>query len=56
MTPPFECPWCSHESTDRETFRTHLLVEHRKSELVEYVLDSQADERERESSDEALTH
>lgn len=36
----FGCPWCDHESDDRTTFRTHLLVEHRKSDIVEFVLES----------------
>lgn len=43
MTAPRDslaCPWCAHETADGNDFRTHLMVEHRKSELAAYVLDS----------------
>lgn len=33
------CPWCTHETADTNAFRTHLMVEHRKSELATYVLE-----------------
>lgn len=33
-----QCPWCEHESTDANAFRTHLMVQHRKSDLATYVL------------------
>lgn len=58
MTPPRQstpCPWCTHEATSDDDFRTHLMVEHRKSELARYVLDRQraagGDGREAEESE-----
>lgn len=42
MTSPHQsvaCPWCTHESTTGDEFRTHLMVEHRKSDLARYVLE-----------------
>lgn len=40
MVPPtsFQCPWCEHETDDVDGFRTHLMVQHRKSDLATYVL------------------
>lgn len=38
---PVICPWCEHETTDTDAFRTHLMVEHRKSQLAAYVLEAQ---------------
>ncbi|WP_248515626.1 hypothetical protein [Salinarchaeum laminariae] len=40
------CPWCEHESTDANAFRTHLMVQHRKSDLATYVLHDVDGERE----------
>lgn len=57
MTPPRQstpCPWCTHEATSDDDFRTHLMVEHRKSELARFVLERQrsagGDGREAEES------
>lgn len=47
----FACPWCSFDSEDRTTFRTHLLVEHRKSDVVDFVVDACGEAAE--SSDQA---
>lgn len=33
-----QCPWCEHASDDADGFRTHLMVQHRKSDLATYVL------------------
>ncbi|GAB3681950.1 hypothetical protein GCM10028857_06990 [Salinarchaeum chitinilyticum] len=47
-----QCPWCEHESADANAFRTHLMVQHRKSDLATYVLhDVDAD---RETSEALL--
>lgn len=49
MPPPaLECPWCDRDHPDGETFRVHLLVEHRKSELADFVEEHVADEDRRE--------
>ena len=43
MTPSsqaIDCPWCTLQTTDGDTFRTHLMVEHRKSELSTFVLEA----------------
>lgn len=50
MPPPsqIECPWCEDDQADGETFRVHLMVEHRKSELASYVEERVADEERRE--------
>lgn len=37
---PLACPWCAHETSDGNDFRTHLMVEHRKSDLAAFVLES----------------
>lgn len=44
--PSLPCPWCEHESGDANAFRTHLMVQHRKSDLATYVLHDVDGERE----------
>lgn len=44
--PSLQCPWCEHESGDANAFRTHLMVQHRKSDLATYVLHDVDGERE----------
>lgn len=52
-----QCPWCDHEAENGDGFRTHLMVQHRKSDLASYVLEGVGNEtvdRRRES--ERLLH
>ena len=48
-----QCPWCEHESEEPDGFRTHLMVQHRKSDLATYVLHGVDGERQ---SEQALRH
>lgn len=54
--PEFGCPWCSHESDDPTAFRTHLLVDHRKSEVVDYVVEVCSAAEDATDSFEPLAH
>lgn len=49
------CPWCTHETTDTDHFRTHLMVEHRKSELAAYVLEAERAETSSEPVETSTT-
>ena len=39
----YACPMCSHDCDGREEFRFHLLTRHAKSDIVEKLLDDDAD-------------
>ena len=39
MTDSRRCPLCTETYTDRTDLRVHLEVEHRKSEVVSYLVD-----------------
>lgn len=54
MVPPtsLQCPWCEHQTEDVNGFRTHLMVQHRKSDLANYVLDGV----DRDQETEPLLH
>lgn len=51
-----ECPLCSHESDDGAAFRTHLLVEHRKSDVVDYVLEDRLERATEGDAAEPVAH
>jgi len=55
MVPPasLQCPWCEHETDEADGFRTHLMVQHRKSDLATYVLHGVDGDRE---PDQPLRH
>ena len=55
MVPPasLQCPWCEHETDEADGFRTHLMVQHRKSDLATYVLHGVDADRE---PDQPLRH
>lgn len=38
-TATFDCPWCERRATSRTEFRVHLMVDHRKRKLAEFVAD-----------------
>lgn len=42
MTDPHSCPLCTNTYDDRNDLRVHLEVEHRKSELVSYLVELDA--------------
>lgn len=52
----FGCPWCSHASDDRATFRTHLMVEHRKSDVVDFVVEQCTDDEASPEEAEPVVH
>jgi hypothetical protein len=51
-SPSLECPWCEHRTDDANDFRTHLMVQHRKSDLATYVLH----DVDRDQESEPLLH
>lgn len=51
---PVACPWCTLETANADEFRTHLMVEHRKSELATYVLEMEDSRQAGVSTDEQL--
>lgn len=55
-TAPLDCPWCSHQSDDGNAFRTHLMVEHRKSDVVEYVVRDRMEGPSEVEQDEPIAH
>jgi hypothetical protein len=42
MTDPRSCPLCTEKYADRNGLRVHLEVEHRKSEVVSYLVELDA--------------
>ncbi|AGB31454.1 hypothetical protein C488_00172 [Natrinema pellirubrum DSM 15624] len=59
MTDPNSCPLCAESYDDRNGLRVHLEVEHRKSEVVSYlvgldaaVADGSSDEKPSAADDE----
>lgn len=59
MTDATSCPLCSETYDDRTDLRVHLEVEHRKSEVVSYLVELDAavtdisSDREPKTTDEA---
>ncbi|MDS0474785.1 hypothetical protein [Natrinema sp. 1APR25-10V2] len=43
MTNPHSCPLCTETYDDRNGLRIHLEVEHRKSEVVSYLVEFDAE-------------
>ncbi|WP_222918780.1 hypothetical protein [Natrinema sp. SYSU A 869] len=43
MTDPHSCPLCTKTYDDRNDLRVHLEVKHRKSEVVSYLVDLDAE-------------
>lgn len=52
MTNPHSCPLCTATYDDRNDLRVHLEVEHRKSEVVSYLVDLDAEVSNLSSDDE----
>ncbi|PCR92621.1 hypothetical protein [Natrinema ejinorense] len=46
MTDPHSCPLCTERYDDRTDLRVHLEVEHRKSEVVSYLIELETEDTE----------
>jgi hypothetical protein len=42
MNNTYDCPLCATQYASREEFRVHLMVDHRKSHVVEVCVDGLA--------------